>query len=409
MNGTIDERAAAPQRDFTTHVSQRRGQSPSSIGWVRPPAGHSSSIARTPPRDRARRLPNAGLNAPTSSVDAHPTLGCGIRLPTGTSSGGLEFQAVRRAQRRHDDFKETYDRQNVEIHPAKRPGHRTRRGPRQHRHARSVENRRQRTLDHDVSEVPGRSGEFALRRLRGRYHHGGHRTRVVRRRRSRSGSSENESCASVSLTASGCNATPSPSRAKALTRQQSTSRIHNGNEARLPGHLAKETLRQLVTPDGRCPGKSVESYPLWEWNSNWHQRGVPLASLLERIRLLKSTISGCPSPLGALRRPSPLAVSQQLPSVGPRRRVAIWHSREWSLTRRAPSSRLLRRSTSLPGEGWRRGYASGADRVALCPEPLSLVSGRQARAIVGWLETRSASYRGARSCPVPFVTPPTGS
>jgi hypothetical protein len=382
MNGTIDERAAAPQRDFTTHVSQRRGQSPSSIGWVRPPAGHSSSIARTPPRDRARRLPSAGVNAPTSSVDAHPTLGCGTRLPTATSSGGLEFQAVRRAQRRHDDFKETYDRQNVEIHPTKRPGHRTRRGPRQHRHARSVENRRQRTLDHNVSEVPGRSGEFALRRLRGRYHHGGHRTRVVRRRRSRSGSSENEPRTSVSLTASGCNATPSPSRVRAPTRQQSTSRIHNGNEARLPGHLAKGTLRQLDTPDERCQGKSAESYPLWGWSSNWHQRGVPLASPLERIRLLKSAISGCPSPLGALRRPTPLAVNQPLSSVGPRRRVAIRHSRGWSLTRRTPSSRLLRRSTSVA----RRGPTS---RICVRCRPCGSLSGTA----VSGQQTASGGYR----------------
>jgi len=67
------------------------------------------------------------------------------------------------------------------------------------------------------------------------------------------------------------------------------------------GPSGQGMLRQLGTPDERCPGKSAESYPLWGWISNWHQREVPFASPLERIHFLKTVISGCPSPLGALR------------------------------------------------------------------------------------------------------------
>jgi hypothetical protein len=105
----------------------------------------------------------------------------------------------------------------------------------------------------------------------------------------------------VSLTASGCNATPSPSRATAPTRQQSTSRIHNGNEARLPGHLAKGTLRQLGTPDERCPGKSAESYPLGMVLELAPARGAPRFPVganpsPEDCDFRVPLAAGCPSP-----------------------------------------------------------------------------------------------------------------
>lgn len=158
-----------------------------------------------------------------------------------------------------------------------------------------------------TGSIGGRFGEYALRRHRERYHHRGHRTRAIRRCRSQSGSSESKPSAGVSPTPSGCNATPNPSRTGAPTRRQSASCTHSRTEARLPGHMAKGPLKQLVLLGERCPGRSAGSDLLPKWVSSRHRRRVPLTSPLERIRLPRAVISGCPSPLGALRCPSPLA------------------------------------------------------------------------------------------------------
>lgn len=366
MNGTIGKRASASQRDLTTHVSQRCGQSPSSIGWVRPPAGHSPSIARTLLRNRARRLLPTGVHAPTSCVDARPTLGFG---GYSTDKGVPERTRVPGRQpgtTQTRPLQETYDRPNVEVHPSKCPGHPSRRGSRQHRHVRSVEDRGQRTLDNDVSDVSRRSGGHALRRRRGRHHHGGRRTRVVRRCRSRSGSSESEPSACVGLTASGWSANPSPRRTRRPTRQPSTPRIHNGNEARLPGHMAKGTLKPPVSLDKRCPGKSVGSNPLQGRYSVSYRHGVPFASPKERRHLPRSAISGCPSPLGALRRRNTStarrrASSSRLPWSGRHPAFSVRDSR------RPTGSDGARRHLQAGGHWAReptRGYSLGADRVA---------------------------------------------
>ena len=40
MNGTVDTRSPASERDFTNRANTRIGSSPSSRVWVRIPAGH---------------------------------------------------------------------------------------------------------------------------------------------------------------------------------------------------------------------------------------------------------------------------------------------------------------------------------------------------------------------------------